>query len=76
MRKISKIFILLFIFILVLNCIAPFVSASNDNTSIESIYNNLPESQLGLANILNILLIVVGVLLILLGIAILIRLKN
>lgn len=76
MKKISKIFILFFIFILVLNCITPFVNASNDNTSIESIYNNLPESQLGLANILNILLIVVGVLLILLGIAILIRLKN
>ena len=35
--------------------------------------SNFPESSLGLANIINILLIVVGVLLILLGIAILVR---
>lgn len=38
--------------------------------------NSLPESSLGLGNILNIILIVVGVLIILLAIAILIRLKG
>lgn len=116
MNKISKVFVSFFVFILILNCLAPLVKAFNDSiynssalnleqapaesvsgsvlhnsssgsqensektsngsTSISSIYNDLPESQLGLGNVLNILLIVVGVLLILLGIAILIRLNN
>ena len=39
-------------------------------------FSNLPEAELGLPNILNIILITVGVVLILLGIAILIRLKK
>ncbi len=43
-------------------------------TSVNS-FSSLPESQLGLSNILSILLISVGVLLILFSIAILIRLK-
>lgn len=38
--------------------------------------SNFPESGLGLSNILNIFLIVVGIVLILLAIAILIKLKN
>ena len=38
--------------------------------------NSMPESELGLTNILTILLIVIGILLILLAIAILIRLKR
>lgn len=38
--------------------------------------SNLPEANLGLNNILNVLLLAVGVLLILFAIAILIRLKN
>ena len=48
-------------------------SATVSSVSSES---SLPESSLGLTNILNILLIVVGVLLIFLAIAILIRLKS
>lgn len=43
--------------------------------SLVSSLNTLPEAELGLTNILSIILIVVGVLLILLAIAILIRLK-
>lgn len=38
--------------------------------------SNLPEANLGLNNILNVILIAIGVLLILFAIAILIRLKN
>lgn len=52
-------------------------TSSNLPTSSSSttVSNMLPESNLGLATILNILLITVGVILILLGIAVLIRLK-
>lgn len=50
-------------------------SAYESSVSITDL-NNLPESGLGLTNILNIFLIVVGILLILLAIAILIRLKH
>lgn len=50
------------------NTPAPSTTVSN--------LNSLPESNLGLSTILNILLIVIGVLLILLAIAILIRLKK
>jgi len=45
------------------------------SSSSTTVSNMLPESNLGLATILNILLITVGVILILLGIAVLIRLK-
>lgn len=45
------------------------------NNNITSI-TDLPEASLGLANILNILLLVVGILLILLGIAIIIKTKK
>lgn len=48
------------------------VTNPKDSTTV----TNLPESNLGLANILNILLIVIGILLILLAIAILIKLKK
>ena len=51
-------------------------TSSTSNTSSATVTNALPESDLGLTNILNILLIVIGILLILLAIAILIRLKN
>lgn len=45
-------------------------------TNSTSTFNSLPESELGLTNILNILLIAVGVVLILLAIAIIIKLKK
>lgn len=48
---------------------------SNDSATISTL-NNLPEAGLGLGNVLNIILIVIGVLLVLLGIAIIIRLKH
>ena len=51
-------------------------STNNVSNNVSSILEDTPEADLGLANILNILLIVVGVLLILLGIAILIRTKR
>lgn len=54
--------------------------ASSGGTNVSSTtvsnLNNLPESDLGFGNILNILLIVVGILLILLAVAILIRLNK
>jgi hypothetical protein len=50
-------------------------TTTNNSASISTL-NELPESGLGLNNIINIILIVIGVLLILLGIAILIRLKQ
>jgi len=50
-------------------------TGSNVPTSTTTTVSTLPESDLGLANILNILLITVGVILILLAIAILIKLK-
>ena len=48
------------------------------NTAVGTVSNlsPLPESDLGFANVLNIILIAVGVVLILLGIAILIELKK
>ena len=48
---------------------------TNNSASVSTL-DELPESGLGLNNIINIILIVIGVLLILLGIAILIRLKQ
>ena len=50
--------------------------SSNRGSSIADTLQSLPESELGLTNILNILLIAVGVVLILLAIAIFIRLKH
>ncbi len=50
--------------------------SSNRGSSIADALQSLPESELGLTNILNILLIAVGVVLILLAIAIFIRLKH
>ncbi len=50
-------------------------TTTNNSASVSTL-NELPESGLGLNNIINIILIVIGVLLILLGIAILIRLKQ
>lgn len=52
-------------------------STGTEDSAIVSSVSSLPESELGLTNILNILLIAVGVILIFLAIAILIRLgKN
>lgn len=53
-------------------------SSYSSNTSAGTVSNvsSIPDSSLGLANILNILLITIGVLLLLLGIAILIKLKK
>jgi len=51
----------------------------NDETLVPTINSNqssLPESNLGLTNVINILLIVVGFVLILLGIAIILRLRR
>jgi len=49
---------------------------SNTSSGTISNLSPLPESDLGLSNILNIILIAVGVVLILLGIAIIIKLKK
>lgn len=46
------------------------------NSGSVSTLNSLPEAELGLSNILSIILIVIGVLLILLAIAIIIRLRH
>ena len=51
-------------------------SSSTNSTPSATVTDSMPESDLGLSNILNIFLIVIGVLLILLAISILIRLKN
>jgi hypothetical protein len=61
---------------LILNLCAPVLLATNSTSQVVTTYDSLPESELGLTNILYILLIVVGVILILLGLAILFRLKN
>ena len=52
------------------------VSSTTSSSNIADRLQSLPESELGLTNILNILLIAVGVVLILLAIAIFIRLKK
>ncbi len=53
-----------------------YYSPVSDDYSVSlGTMNDLPENELGFTNILNIILIVVGILLILLGIAIMIRLK-
>lgn len=51
-------------------------TSSNKNVSVSDTLQALPESELGLTNILNILLITVGVVLIFLSVAIFIRLKK
>ena len=51
-------------------------TTSTSSTPSATVTTSMPESGLGLSNILNIFLIVIGVLLILLSIAILIRLKK
>lgn len=52
-----------------------YIADENQTTSISSL-SSVPDETLSLTNILNILLIVVGVVLILLGIAILIRMHS
>ena len=85
----KKIYIIIFILIFMFVSCSTFVYAGdinmnlqNSNTSVDSntssplnALSSLPEASLGLTNILNILLIAVGILLILLAIAILIRLR-
>lgn len=51
-------------------------SVDSSTKSNSSVFSVLPESELGLTNVLNILLIAVGFVLILLAIAIIIKLKN
>ena len=51
-------------------------TSTNNTVATVSSLSSLPESELGLTNILNILLIAVGFVLILLGIAIIIKLKK
>lgn len=51
-------------------------TSTNTSSATVSTLSSLPESELGLTNILNILLITVGVILILLGIAIIIKIKK
>jgi len=58
------------------NTLSPNTSNSQANSATVSSLSQLPEASLGLTNILNIILIVVGILLVLLSIAILIRLKH
>ena len=74
MKKIAKLSIFFLLLLIIMSVLFPCISNAQ-NTVVEA-YNALPESQLGLTNILNIILISVGVVLILLGIAIFIRLKN
>ena len=74
MKKILKFISLFLLFIMIINVVFPCISSAEN--IIAETYNNLPESQLGLTNILNIILISVGIVLILLGIAIFIRLKH
>lgn len=52
------------------------VDSSTKTNNNSSVFSTLPESELGLTNVLNILLIAVGFVLILLAIAIIIKLKN
>ena len=74
MKKVIKLCSIFLILIIAINAIFPYTS--NATNVIAEAYNNLPESQLGLTHILNIILISVGVVLILLGIAILVRLRK
>ncbi len=74
MKIFTKLGIVLLLFIIFINLVFPCISHASN--VITDAYYDLPESQLGLTNILNIILISVGVVLILLGIAIFIRLKK
>lgn len=58
------------------NQIGESVDSSTKTNNNSSVFSTLPESELGLTNVLNILLIAVGFVLILLAIAIIIKLKN
>ena len=58
------------------NQIGVSVDSSTKTNNNSSVFSTLPESELGLTNVLNILLIAVGFVLILLAIAIIIKLKN
>lgn len=58
------------------NQIGESVDSTTKTNNNSSVFSTLPESELGLTNVLNILLIAVGFVLILLAIAIIIKLKN
>lgn len=58
------------------NQIGENVDSTTKTNNNSSVFSTLPESELGLTNVLNILLIAVGFVLILLAIAIIIKLKN
>lgn len=74
MKNFVKFGSLILLFIIVISTMFPCIC--NATNVIQETYNDLPESQLGLTNILSIILISIGVVLILLGIAIFIRLKK
>ena len=79
MSKICK--ILLIICIVSLFFMGTVLATENEieiSAQVETVtpLSNLPEANLGLNNILNVILISIGILLILFAIAILIRLKN
>lgn len=57
------------------NSSSSYDAASSSSAEVSNL-SSIPESNLGLSNILSILLIAVGIILILLGIAVLIRLKK
>lgn len=76
----SKFFKIVLITILLCFCINSVfatnsVNSTSQQTTTVTTIDNIPESGLGLSNILNILLITVGIVIIFLAIAILIRLK-
>ena len=74
MKNVIKLSSLFLLFVIIINSIFPCISSATN--VVTEAYNSLPESQLGLTNILSIILISIGVVLILLGIAILIKLKQ
>lgn len=79
MLKVSK--ILLIVCIMSLFCMGTVLATENEaeiTAQVQTVtpLSNLPEANLGLNNILNVILISIGILLILFAIAILIRLKN
>ena len=58
------------------NTSSAYTSTTSKTANVPDSLQALPESELGLTNILNILLIAIGIVLILLSIAIFIRLKH
>lgn len=72
MKKIVKLTKISFMIIILSFIFSNTANAAN----ITETYNSLPESQLGLNNVLNIILISIGIVIVLLAIAILIKIKE